>query len=220
MVPTERIIRWKLEAMSYSWPQTFTVVSVILLLFFVATGAAAFAPLRSELCAKFFLTGRLFFAQLWCVVTRVRKSGVFFVTVNSVNIVKILSFFASGSALCVSLHGASSFSNNDALFLLRRFCILRRQFFVFSGSAFGVIFVFFGGSCSELTLWNTGAEFLPSCRRVIFSFVLKILPARNFWRLRPYFEFNLAWIFDCSRYFLLSRFLNSTLGLCSFFVDF
>jgi hypothetical protein len=30
--------------------------------------------LRSEVCAKFFLSGRLSFAQLWCVVTRVQKT--------------------------------------------------------------------------------------------------------------------------------------------------
>ncbi len=59
------------------------------------------SPRRSELVAKFFLSGRLFFAQLVCI-TRVRKSGVFFVTVNSVNSVNILDFFPSGSALCVS----------------------------------------------------------------------------------------------------------------------
>ena len=42
------------------------------------------SPLRSELVAKFFLSGRLFFAQLW-IRARVRKSGVF-VTVNSVTV--------------------------------------------------------------------------------------------------------------------------------------
>ena len=42
------------------------------------------SPLRSELVARFFLSGRLFFAQLW-IRARVRKSGVF-VTVNSVTV--------------------------------------------------------------------------------------------------------------------------------------
>ncbi len=60
------------------------------------------------------------------------------------------------------------------------FVICAVNFLYFRARHFGVILVFFGGSCSELTLWNTGAEFLPSCRRAIFSFVLKILPARNF----------------------------------------
>ena len=51
-------------------------------------------------------------------------------------------------------------------------CNLRRHFFLyFRARYFGVILVFFGGSCSELTLWNSGAEFLPFCRRAIFSFV-------------------------------------------------
>jgi hypothetical protein len=67
--------------------------------------------------------------------------GCVLVTVNSVNSFNILSFFPSGSALCVSLHGASSFSNNDALFLLRQFCNLRRQFFVFFGLGISVSFL-------------------------------------------------------------------------------
>ena len=51
-------------------------------------------------------------------------------------------------------------------------CNLRRHFFLyFRARYFGVILVFFGGSCSKLTLWNSGAEFLPFCRRAIFSFV-------------------------------------------------
>jgi hypothetical protein len=41
-------------------------------------------------CVKFFLSGRLFFAQLWCVVTRVRKSRVFFLLLS---ILSILSTF-------------------------------------------------------------------------------------------------------------------------------
>ena len=104
--------------------------------------------------------------------------GCVFVTVNSVNSVNILSFFPPGSALCVSLHGASIFSYNDALLLLRQFVIRAVNFVIcavnflcFRARYFGVILVFFGGSCSELTLWNSGAEFLPFCRRAIFSFV-------------------------------------------------
>jgi hypothetical protein len=73
------------------------------------------------------------------------------------------------------------------------FCIFRTRYF-------GVILVFFGGSYSESTLWNTGAGFLSSCRCTIFSFVLKTLPDRSFWRWRLYFEFNLEWIFDCIRF--------------------
>ncbi len=124
MVPTGRIIRWKLEMETYSWPQTFTVVSVILLLFFASTGATVFSsqivpihfPLISSVvdfvCSsdqasqdlivfhrlespvvwtvcQVFLSGRLFFAQVWCVVTRVRKSGVFLL----LSILSILSTF-------------------------------------------------------------------------------------------------------------------------------
>ncbi len=70
--------------------------------------------------------------------------GCVFVTVNSVNSVNsvnILSFFPPGSALRVSLHGPSTFSNNDALFLLSQFCNLRRQFLVFFGLGISVSFL-------------------------------------------------------------------------------
>ncbi len=122
-----------------------------------------------------------------------------------------------GCSLPSSLHGASSFSNNDALCLLRKICNLLPSFRLglhcvcpstmlpafrtMTLCAYCVYFVicavnfldfraryfrchscllYFGGSCSELTLWNTGAEFLPFCRRAIFSFVLKILHDRKF----------------------------------------
>ena len=94
--------------------------------------------------------------------------GWVFVTVNSVNSVNILSFFPPGSALCVSLHGASIFSYNDALLLLRQFVIRAVNFVIcavnflyFRTRYCGVILVFFGGSCSEPTLWDSGAEFVP-----------------------------------------------------------
>jgi hypothetical protein len=51
------------------------------------------------------------------------------------------------------------------------FVICAVNFLYFRARYFSVILVFFGGSCSEITLWNTGAEFLPFCRRVFFSFV-------------------------------------------------
>jgi hypothetical protein len=97
--------------------------------------------------------------------------GCIFVTVNSVNSVNILSFFPPVSVLCVSLHGASSFSNNNALFSLCQFVICVVNFWYFRARYFGVILVFFGDSCSEFTLWNTDAKFLPFCRRAFFSFV-------------------------------------------------
>ena len=94
--------------------------------------------------------------------------GWVFVTVNSVNSVNILSFFPPGSALCVSLHGASIFSYHDALLLLRQFVIRAVNFVIcavnflyFRTRYCGVILVFFGGSCSEPTLWDSGAEFVP-----------------------------------------------------------
>jgi hypothetical protein len=67
--------------------------------------------------------------------------GCVFVAVNSINSVNILSLFPPGSVLCVSLHGASRFSNNDALFLLCQFCNLRRQFFCIFGLGISVSFL-------------------------------------------------------------------------------
>ena len=67
--------------------------------------------------------------------------GCVFVTVNSVNSVNILSFFPPGSALCVSLHGASSLTNNDALLLLRQFVICAVFFFCIFGLGTSVSFL-------------------------------------------------------------------------------
>ncbi len=169
MVPTGRI-NWKLETMTYSWPQTFTVVSVILLLFSTTIGAVAFSsqfvPIHFPLILSIvdFVCSSdqdaqdlIFFHRLesptvwtvcqvfplWEVVLhpvlvccyQSPQIGCVFVTVNSVNSVNIPSF-PSGTVLCVSLHGASSFSNNEAFFFLRQFCDLCRQFFVFSVSVF------------------------------------------------------------------------------------
>ena len=181
MVPTGRIIRWKLEAESYSWPQTFTIVSVNLLLCFSQLleqlhFSSQFVPIHSPLissvvdfvCSSDQAAQDLIFFHrlespavwtvcqvfpLWEVVLcpalvccyQSPQIGCVFVTVNSVNSVNILSFFPPGSALCVSLHGASSFSNNDAVFLLRQFCNLCRQFSVFSGSLF---------RCHSCLLWR------------------------------------------------------------------
>jgi hypothetical protein len=126
MVLTRRIIPCqKLETEIYCWPQTFTVVSVILLLFFTPTGAAAFSsqfvPIHSPLISSImdFVCSsdqtsqelifhrlesptvwtewqvfpsrgwRLFIHSLWCVVARVRKSGVFLL----LSILSILSIF-------------------------------------------------------------------------------------------------------------------------------
>jgi hypothetical protein len=54
--------------------------------------------------------------------------GCVFVTVISVHSINILSFFPSGSALCVSLHGGSILSINDTLLLLRQFVICAVNF--------------------------------------------------------------------------------------------
>ena len=75
------------------------------------------------------------------------------------------------------------------------FVICAVNFLYFRARYFGVILVFIGGSCSELTLWDSGAEFWSFCRRVLLCW--KILSARNFWRRRLSFEFNFAWISDC-----------------------
>ncbi len=130
--------------------------------------------------------------QRWCVVTRVRKSGVFLL----LSILSILSTFFPSFRLglhCVCPSTVlPAFRTTTLYSCCVNFVICSVNFLYFRARYFGVILVFFGGSCSEPTLWNTGTGFLPSYRRVIFSFVLKILPARNFCRRRLYFEFNLA----------------------------
>jgi hypothetical protein len=97
------------------------------------------SPLRSELVARFFLSGRLFFAQLW-IRARVRKSGVF-VTVNSVtvNSVYALPLCAWVCIACFSsavrpTFGQRRFVTAASFCNLRRFCNWCRQFFVLSGS--------------------------------------------------------------------------------------
>ena len=112
------------------------------------------SPLRSELCVKFFLSGRLFFAQHWCIVDRVRKSGVF-VTVNSINSVYSLLFLRSGWVwtLCFLPR-----SGQRRFVTCVSFCNLCRQVLSFWARFLGVILVFFGGTCRELTLWSTFTE--------------------------------------------------------------
>ncbi len=119
--------------------------------------------------------------------------GCVFVTVNSANSVNILSFFLSGSALCESLHGASIFSNNDALLLMYQFicavnfviCVVILLYF--RARYFGVILVFIGGSCIELTLWDSGAEFWPLQARSSLledTFCSKFLTATTLFRIQ------------------------------------
>ena len=79
------------------------------------------SPLRSELVAKFFLSGRLFFAQLW-IRARVRKSGVF-VTVNSVTVNSVYSLPLC-AWVCIArffLPRCAQHSVNDALLLPHHF---------------------------------------------------------------------------------------------------
>jgi hypothetical protein len=127
--------------------------------------------------------------------------GCVFVTVISVHSINILSFFPSGSALCASLHGASILSINDALLLLGQFVICAVNFLYFRARYFGVILVFFGGSCSEPTLWDSGAEFLPFCRRVLLI-CWTILSARNLTVT------TLFWIQFCVDFWLLLLFIS------------
>ena len=97
------------------------------------------SPLRSELVARFFLSGRLFFAQLW-IRARVRKSGVF-VTVNSVTVNSVYSLplcawvcIARFSSTVRPTFGQRRFVTAASFCNLRRFCNWCRQFFVLSGS--------------------------------------------------------------------------------------
>ena len=62
-------------------------------------------------------------------------------------------------------------SNNPSTtlcFCCVKFVICAVNFLYFRARSFGVILVFFGGSRSELTLWNTGAEFLPFLQGCFF----------------------------------------------------
>jgi hypothetical protein len=140
-------------------------------------------------------------------VTRVRKSGVFLLLLLS--ILSIMSTFFPSFHLglhCVcpstvlpafrttTLYSCcvnfvycvcpstvlAAFRTTTLYSCCVNFVICTVNFLYFRARYFGVILVFFGGPCSEPTLWNTGAGFLFSCRRVIFSFVLKILPVRSF----------------------------------------
>ena len=99
------------------------------------------SPAVRTVCQVFPLWEVVLRPALVCCDQSPQIGCVFFVTVNSVNSVNVLSFFPPGSALCVSLHGASSFSNNDSLFLLRQFCNLHRQFFVIFGLGISVSFL-------------------------------------------------------------------------------
>jgi hypothetical protein len=107
-------------------------------------------------------------------VTRVRKSGVFLL----LSFLSILSTFFPSFRLglhCVCPSTVlPAFRTTTLYSCCVNFVICAVNFLYFRARYFVVIPVFFGGSCSEPTLWNTGAGFLPSCRRAIFSFVLKI----------------------------------------------
>jgi hypothetical protein len=118
--------------------------------------------------------------QALVCVTRVRKSGVFFF----LSILSILSTFFPSFRLGLHCVCPSTmfpaFRTTTLYSWCVNFVICVVNFLYFRARYFGVILVFFGGSCSEPTLWNTGAGFLLSHRSVIFSFVLKILPDHSF----------------------------------------
>ena len=121
------------------------------------------SPLRSELGAKFFLSGEVVLASTLVCHTRVCKSGVF-VTVNSINSVYSVLLCAWVCIVCF-LPRCAQLSVNNVLLLVRHFvtwvvnfCNLCRQFLSFRARFLGVILLLFGDSCREITLWNTGAE--------------------------------------------------------------
>ena len=157
-------------------------------------------------------------AQLWCCRCRSPHIGCVFVTVTSVN-TNILSFFPSGSALCVTLHGASSLSSYDALLLLRHFCNLRRQFCV-CGLGISVSFLSSLAALAVSSPFGTLAlNSCPFCRRVVFSFVegyflLAIFDGDDSISNSILCGFLTAADTSCSLDFWVR-----VLGLCAFFVD-
>jgi hypothetical protein len=121
------------------------------------------SPLWSELCAKFFLSGRLFFAQFWFVITRVRKSGVFL----------LLS-----SRLILSI-----FSNNPSTTLCYyyiKFVICAVNFFSFRTRSSVSFLSSLATLAVRLPFEKSGSEFLPVSRRVIFSSVGRYFLLPNF----------------------------------------
>jgi hypothetical protein len=134
------------------------------------------------LCQGFPL-GEVSSANSGVFLTRVRKSGVFLL-LSSRLILSILYFFPFRSAwVCIVCVLPRCFqpSNNPSTtlcFCCVKFVICAVNFLYFRARSFGVILVFFGGSRSELTLWNTGAEFLPFLQGCFFP--LEDTAARNF----------------------------------------
>ena len=130
-----------------------------------------------------FPLGEVSSANSGVFLTRVRKSGVFLL-LSSRLILSILYFFPSRSAwVCIVCVLPRCFqpSNNPSTtlcFCCVKFVICAVNFLYFRAPSFGVILVFFGGSRSELTLWNTGAEFLPFLQGCFFP--LEDTAARNF----------------------------------------
>jgi len=99
------------------------------------------SPRRSELVAKFFLSGRLFFAQLWCVLPE-SANRVCFCYCQLCQFCQY-SFLLSARVCivcvpprCFHLFEQQRFVMTASIHLRRQFCNLRRQFFVFSGSIF------------------------------------------------------------------------------------
>ena len=96
-------------------------------------------------------------------------------SILSLSIPFILYLFALGSALRVFLPRCAQLSVNDALLLPHHFvtCAVfvtgAVNFLSCRARFLSVFLVFFGGSCREPTLWNTGAELLPSSRHVTLS---------------------------------------------------
>jgi len=130
-----------------------------------------------------FSSWRGFFGQLWCFLDQSPQKGVLLL-LSSRLILSILYFFPFRSAwVCIVCVLPRCFqpSNNPSTtlcFCCVKFVICAVNFLYFRARSFGVILVFFGGSRSELTLWNTGAEFLPFLQGCFFP--LEDTAARNF----------------------------------------
>jgi hypothetical protein len=140
------------------------------------------SPLRSELCTKVFLSGRLFLTHLWCVVTRVRKSGVFLLLSSRL----ILSIFFTSFLLrlyCVcssTVCPAFEQSLDDVLLLLRQICNLYRQFLSFRARSSVSFLSSLAALAVSLPFEKSGAEFLSFYRRAIFSSVGRYFLLSNF----------------------------------------
>ncbi len=117
MVPTGRI-NWKLETMTYSWPQTFTVVSVILLLFFATSGAVAFSSQFVPIHFPLILS----IVDFVCSSDQAAQDLIFFHRLESPTVWTVWSFSSLGGCSSPSSGVLLPESANRVCFCYCQFC--------------------------------------------------------------------------------------------------